>query len=93
MSSDIKINGEQYWPRRSAAIWGTFYTTVVPPISGSRVGLLETTWGSRIAEMSGKVRGISGHGTLGTFGTLTIGFPSGFFSFVPLVSCSIVWNG
>lgn len=86
MSSDLKINGEAYMPRRQSGVWGTFYTTVIPPISGSNTGYLETTWGSRMAEMSGRVRGVAGLGTLLPEGTLIIDFMPNYFSEIPVVN-------
>jgi hypothetical protein len=75
MPSDLKYNGV-----------GTFYPTVqMPAFSGANGGLLEQRWGSRMVEMSGRVRGMSGSVSVPFGQAATVNFPAGYFSFTPLV--------
>jgi hypothetical protein len=75
MASDLKHNG-----------FGTFYSTVQPPAySGLNGGVLEQRWGSRMVEMSCRVRGMSGSIAVPYLGSGTVNIPAGYFSFTPLV--------
>ena len=98
MAGRIYFNGTAYPSRTGADKFGTFYYIVAPPEpSGTLVGAMEITWGSRLAEMTGRVRGLSGFGTVPHLGTLNILFPEmagtiaggtlplGYFTHSPLV--------
>ena len=86
MPSDIRFNGTA----------GTFYSTVKPPsFSGTLSGLLHQTWGSRMAEMSGRARGLAGSVWVpipiaDVTQAATVSFPAGFFSFIPIVEASVL---
>ncbi len=80
MPSDLKYNGV-----------GTFYPTVqMPAFSGTSGGLLEQRWGSRIVEMSGRVRGMSGSIGVPFQSAATVYFPAGYFSFTPLIDAMVL---
>lgn len=55
------------------------------------VQTMDCNWGSRLAEMSGRVRGLSGQFTLVANGTnsanatVNITFPAGYFNFIPCI--------
>ena len=92
MASDIRFNGTA----------GTFYSTVKPPdFSGTLTCLLHQTWGSRMAEISGRARGLAGsvwipipflylYPVVDIAQAATVSFPAGFFSFVPIVEASVL---
>lgn len=97
MSSNIAINGTTYSGRTGADAYGT-WTRVVQParLGGTTAVNFEIGWGTAIAEMSGRSRGLSGVGTLtyapgpGTHVPATVVFPSSFFSVTPITDLKIL---
>ena len=72
---------------------GTFYFDDVYLHIGSMNNTfsMENTWGSRLVEMTGRVRGCSGYGTIskvnGLWGTGIVTLPSGMFLYRPIIGC------
>lgn len=89
MASDLIFNGTLWGGRTGSDRWGTFYTQVQPVYQDdSTCFTLDKAWGSRMVEMSGRIRGLSGVGTLPVYptrGTIQITFPIGYFQFIPIV--------
>lgn len=99
MASDLKFNGQMYDGRIGSNVYGTFYREVKPPdfFNGLNTGMLHHIWGSRMAEMSGRVRGLSAIGTLEnvdafTVVATTIRFPDGYFNNIPIVEVNYIPN-
>lgn len=93
MASNIHFNGTKY-PDTSNI--GSYFRNVQPPtfVAGAtyfKLGVLDQAWGSRLAEMSGRIRGLSG---IGTFyranGTLSINLLAGWFNYTPIVNIQLL---
>lgn len=88
MSSDIYFNGTAYPGRTGSLRWGTYFNQVQPAGSFTTQ---DQMWGSRLAEMTGRVRGISGTGTIDqTAGTNQITFPVGMFNYTPIIDIHLL---
>ncbi len=87
MSSDLIYNGTIWVGRTGLNTWGTFYTQVSPTYTNDGACLIiDKTWGSRMVEMSGRIRGIAGIATLNISATVNITFPgTSYFSFFPII--------
>ena len=93
MAIDLNFNGTSFPDRTGNDKYGTFFTTVQPAaLSGYEAGQLQQRWGSRIAEISSRGRGLSGIGTVPSLGTLTITFPANYFSFIPIIEFNQLIN-
>ncbi len=57
--------------------------------AGSVQYTMDSNWGARIAENTGRVRGLSGFGTIDVDGTFSFTFPSGWFKFQPQVEVNV----
>lgn len=76
----------------SIAYIDNFSLTVSPQAVGG-VQTMDTNWGGRVAENTGRVRGYSMIGTVPKDGTLTVTFPANFFtSFRPMIDVRVLRN-
>ena len=85
MSSDIKFNGKTY----PDGGYGTYTRIVEPPAVTGKTYTIEAQWGSRLAVMSGYLKGFSSYGSILIYSreiTLAtiIRFPRSF-EFIPIV--------
>lgn len=96
MSRDIIFGGTAYEGRTGANRFGTFYSALQPPPpTAIDNGLplawsLSTEWAARLAEMTGRVRGLANYGTISRDGTLNVEFPEQYFKYIPIVKASWV---
>jgi len=105
MAQDLYFNGTRYPDRNAgASSYGTHYGNIKPIDSGPTTRYTPTLyslWGSRLAESTARVRGISGVATmtlskinpvhnLAEHGTAVIEFPPAYFTQQPIVKAMVL---